>query len=338
MEFHFNINDIFKNEIIQLPSTLIPQGFKGDKRTLWETASKVTSIVDAMGKVSAIARGLVKPVTTAQKHRNSDHKLYLLIDRDGNRGSGAVVGILKTGNKSLYLFDEHGTNHQVKPTCILDFYVHESKQRNGLGKKLFDKMLKEETVDPVKLAVDHPTANLIDFLQKHYGLTGPQKQKNNYVVFDGFFPKQSEASPADRSVKAKISSNGLQPANTEALMQSDHPKLLIGKDKSPVLSLPNPEKEAPKTKDQNVTMQEVSTKKSPREVRVKDCELSGYPNQVETEKKKHRSRYDHGFYQLALKLRCNGSRADRPEVKPDNPNLKQNGLSCDGPQKNWFKE
>ena len=32
--------------------------------------------------------------------------------------------------------------HEVEPLCLLDFYVHESMQRTGCGKKLFEGMLK----------------------------------------------------------------------------------------------------------------------------------------------------------------------------------------------------
>ena len=32
--------------------------------------------------------------------------------------------------------------HEVEPLCVLDFYVHESRQRSGCGKKLFEEMLK----------------------------------------------------------------------------------------------------------------------------------------------------------------------------------------------------
>ena len=31
--------------------------------------------------------------------------------------------------------------HEVEPLCVLDFYVHESRQRTGCGKKLFEAML-----------------------------------------------------------------------------------------------------------------------------------------------------------------------------------------------------
>lgn len=31
--------------------------------------------------------------------------------------------------------------HEVEPLCVLDFYVHESRQRTGCGKNLFEAML-----------------------------------------------------------------------------------------------------------------------------------------------------------------------------------------------------
>lgn len=57
-------------------------------------------------------------------------------------GKGVISGMLKTGKKSLYVFDREGHHYQVQPPCILDFYVHESRQRSGLGKRLFEHMLK----------------------------------------------------------------------------------------------------------------------------------------------------------------------------------------------------
>ncbi len=54
---------------------------------------------------------------------------------------GSVIGFLKVGVKRLYVHDSHGQVHERTPVCVLDFYVHESKQRSGYGKKLFDVML-----------------------------------------------------------------------------------------------------------------------------------------------------------------------------------------------------
>lgn len=61
------------------------------------------------------------------------------------RGKGAVTGMLKTGEKSLYVFDRDGQHYQVAPPCVLDFYIHESRQRSGFGKQLFEHMLRVST-------------------------------------------------------------------------------------------------------------------------------------------------------------------------------------------------
>lgn len=45
-----------------------------------------------------------------------------------------VLGFIKTGKKSLFYRDYVGTVKQIMPLCVLDFYVHESVQRNGIGK------------------------------------------------------------------------------------------------------------------------------------------------------------------------------------------------------------
>lgn len=82
--------------------------------------------------------------------------------------SGCVVGMLKVGTKSLYVFDPHGDTKQVRAPCVLDFYVHESRQRSGLGKQLFESMLADQHYAPVKMAIDRPSAKLIGFLDKHY--------------------------------------------------------------------------------------------------------------------------------------------------------------------------
>lgn len=45
----------------------------------------MSDIINEMGAASAEAQGLNKPVTTAQKLRNSDHKVYLLSERLGKK-------------------------------------------------------------------------------------------------------------------------------------------------------------------------------------------------------------------------------------------------------------
>ncbi|XP_009881179.1 PREDICTED: alpha-tubulin N-acetyltransferase 1, partial [Charadrius vociferus] len=67
--------------------------------------------------------------------------------------------------------DRNGAHNEAEPLCVLDFYIHESVQRHGYGRQLFQHMLQSERVDPWRLAVDRPSEKLLAFLRKHYGLS-----------------------------------------------------------------------------------------------------------------------------------------------------------------------
>ncbi len=86
-----------------------------------------------------------------------------------------------------------GQIKEISPLCVLDFYVHESVQRNGLGKLLFEKMLFVEGVKPEKLAYDRPSEKLLAFLAKHYGLKRYVPQNNNYVVYNAYFDSNADS-------------------------------------------------------------------------------------------------------------------------------------------------
>ena len=58
----------------------------------------------------------------------------------------------------------------MNPLSVLDFYVHESVQRGGHGKEIFERMLQNEGVVPKKLAYDRPSPKYKAFLAKHYNL------------------------------------------------------------------------------------------------------------------------------------------------------------------------
>uniref|UniRef100_A0A1B0CFN9 Alpha-tubulin N-acetyltransferase n=1 Tax=Lutzomyia longipalpis TaxID=7200 RepID=A0A1B0CFN9_LUTLO len=155
---------------------------KGGKN---DATSKISEIINDMGEASARAQGLTRAVTTAQKLRNSDHSLYLMSEKGGK--NGVVTGLLKVGVKSLYVFDADGETHKVNAPCVLDFYIHESRQRAGLGKVLFQYMLDQENYRVQQLAIDRPSDKLVGFLKKHYGLTQTIPQMNNFVVYEDFF-------------------------------------------------------------------------------------------------------------------------------------------------------
>jgi len=52
--------------------------------------------------------------------------------------------MIKVGKRNLFIRNDTGAIKEIKPLCVLDFYVHESVQRGGHGKALFDKMLESE--------------------------------------------------------------------------------------------------------------------------------------------------------------------------------------------------
>ena len=66
--------------------------------------------------------------------------------------SKKVYGFIKMGHKNLFYRDHFGNVKEIQPLCVLDFYVHESVQRHGIGKAIFERMLESEGVDPKKLA------------------------------------------------------------------------------------------------------------------------------------------------------------------------------------------
>ena len=82
-----------------------------------------------------------------------------------------MLGMLKTGRRKLFYRDYSGKCIEMDPVCLLDFYVHESCQRLGIGKKLFDMMLEHEDVMPNKVAYDRPSNLLLNFLKKYFGLS-----------------------------------------------------------------------------------------------------------------------------------------------------------------------
>ena len=113
------------------------------------------------------------------------------------------------GKKNLFLLDANGGQNEVYPLCVLDFYVHESRQRSGCGKALFEYMLQDQKATPKFMAIDRPSPKLLAFLRKYYGLAKAIHQVNNYVIFDGFFSgRPFECSPGPK--RARIYMGKLQ--------------------------------------------------------------------------------------------------------------------------------
>ncbi|XP_034613458.1 alpha-tubulin N-acetyltransferase 1 isoform X1 [Trachemys scripta elegans] len=194
MEFHFDVDALLGERVTAVDQHLQPPGRRGPGYTAAhrvDLQQQLMTIIDEMGKASAKAQNLPVPITSASRMQTNHHVLYILKDNEvKTAGKGAIIGFLKVGYKKLFLLDRHGAHNEVEPLCVLDFYIHESLQRHGYGKELFQCMLQRERVQPHQLAVDRPSEKLLCFLRKHYNLQGTIPQVNNFVIFEGFFADQ----------------------------------------------------------------------------------------------------------------------------------------------------
>jgi alpha-tubulin N-acetyltransferase 1 len=189
MEYSFRISDLFAKEVSVVGNDLIPANCPGLQIIgAQKVREQISEIMDTMGKASAIAQQLSTVITNAEKLRTSDQKVYFMVDFQANQ----VVGLLKVGLKKLFVYDQGGTQHEMNPLCILDFYVHESRQRQGCGKFLFDHMLRQDGVPVEHLAIDRPSDKLLFFLRKYYALSQMIPQVNNFAIFDGFFNQRAD--------------------------------------------------------------------------------------------------------------------------------------------------
>jgi alpha-tubulin N-acetyltransferase 1 len=127
------------------------------------------------------AQNLNVPITSWEKFCGSNHQLVLCTS-----GANGIVGYVKFGQKDLYFYDKKGKVHSKTCDCVLDFYVEDSCQRQGIGIKLFRRMLAVLDVDPCVLAYDRPSPKLIAFMSKYFGLCKPDLQPNRFAIFEGF--------------------------------------------------------------------------------------------------------------------------------------------------------
>ncbi|XP_031996843.1 alpha-tubulin N-acetyltransferase 1 isoform X10 [Hylobates moloch] len=170
---------------------------------------QIMTIIDELGKASAKAQNLSAPITSASRMQSNRHVVYILKDSSARpAGKGAIIGFIKVGYKKLFVLDDREAHNEVEPLCILDFYIHESVQRHGHGRELFQYMLQKERVEPHQLAIDRPSQKLLKFLNKHYNLETTVPQVNNFVIFEGFFAHQH---PPARKLPPKRAEGDIKP-------------------------------------------------------------------------------------------------------------------------------
>ena len=158
----------------------------------WERLQQVRSLVDAMGARSAKAQGLACPITSLHKLAGSSQRLYVSARQRAEQRM-EVLGILKAGPKNLFIRDDAGRFHEICPPCVLDFYVHESCQRQGVGRALFEAYLSDQRTTAAGSGYDRPSPKFLAFLRKHYHLASYVPQANNFVVFREYFEHRGAA-------------------------------------------------------------------------------------------------------------------------------------------------
>eukprot|EP00040_Diaphanoeca_grandis_P003763 m.25819 g.25819 ORF g.25819 m.25819 type:complete len:275 (-) comp15178_c0_seq1:243-1067(-) len=192
MEFNFAIPPLLRAD--QNPITVIDHAALAEptsKVALGKNWQDVRTIVDEMGAASAKAQKLPQIITTATRLLHSDHRLYCLRKVEGSKM--IALGFIKVGTKKLFLYDSAGKIHEIETTCVLDFYVHESCQRTGYGKNLFDYMLEAESKQAWQLPIDRPSEKFLNFLKKHFNLRSYTPQSNKYVVFREYFTNKGNS-------------------------------------------------------------------------------------------------------------------------------------------------
>ena len=181
MKFGFNLQETFDGDSDgfirfskEMRTAVRPTGKREHDR-------KACILIDEIGKESCKAQGLNHAITSFDRFLSSDHRLYIKVEND------ALIGYIKVGEKDLFYYTRNGEIIKLAPLCVLDFYVCESRQRSGLGKKIFDRMLEYEKCEASKLAYDRPSTKFVSFLRKHYNLSNYIPQSNNFIIFDKFF-------------------------------------------------------------------------------------------------------------------------------------------------------
>lgn len=202
----------------RLPTSIgAPPGHTGpyigclDDKFLRGMTNNLMTVLDTLGKKSAVAQGLKKPVTYGSACSLLGQRIYLMVE------DKCALGFIKVGTKRLFVAppplhaargnhtDVRDALKEISPACVLDFYVHESCQRTGLGKCLFDTMLAQEGLGASQLAYDRPSAKFLPFLRKHFGLSRYTPQNNNFVIFDEFYGRSSnvDSSRSSRRVRSE---------------------------------------------------------------------------------------------------------------------------------------
>eukprot|EP00397_Hematodinium_sp_SG-2012_P044247 GEMP01049379.1.p1 GENE.GEMP01049379.1~~GEMP01049379.1.p1 ORF type:complete len:301 (+),score=42.99 GEMP01049379.1:67-969(+) len=183
MEFTFDVQRLFgdppRGVVCLEGRKLGSQGASSSSRDC-----QFREVIDTMGAQSAKAQKLQHTISSFRRLLNSDQRLYMKVDRS------RAVGYIKVGPKRLFIATRQSIA-EIEPLCVLDFYVHESVQRQGEGQILFQYMLDNEQKSAHQLGYDKPSAKFMKFLSSRYSLCDYIPQNNNFVVFSKYFAEDN---------------------------------------------------------------------------------------------------------------------------------------------------
>ncbi|KAI3379706.1 hypothetical protein SNEBB_004360 [Seison nebaliae] len=220
MEFEFRLNSILPNIITCFRS----EDFHNTRRN--PLTNSIAQILDKVGSASSNAQNLPTIITSYAKFCNGENqRIYIL--RDDIR----IIGMLKIGQKKLFVYNKMHQYVECNPLCILDFFVFQRIQRMGYGKKLIDFMLKNENVKHISyLGIDRPSMQSIQFFAKHYSLVSSIPQTNHFMIYYGFFSQNfsQKYKPNEFTSLSQLASLGYNCKSSEDIKIPSISKLVNG--------------------------------------------------------------------------------------------------------------
>ncbi|KAI6233774.1 Alpha-tubulin N-acetyltransferase [Aphelenchoides fujianensis] len=212
MEVQVDLRPVFGSPLVQLDGQRLEQ----------LRNAELSRGLEALFRLSAESAGAKQPRTSGAKlAAQLDQRLYVLWEEDEATGTSLLLGFVRVGRRSLFLLDRAHQPHEGELLCVFDAYVHRARQREGAGRRLFDFVLRAENTRPHALALDCPTAALLGFLARAYGLERPVWQNTNFVVFQRLF---DSLQPAERKTPEGWQRETPRPiASADARLPADPP-------------------------------------------------------------------------------------------------------------------
>jgi GNAT superfamily N-acetyltransferase len=122
--------------------------------------------IDAWGEFSAKCQGLRRPITSVELLRGpfADHAAFVVLEGSSAR----VVGIVKTGQKHLYLRDRKGGFVNGRILCLLDVCIHPRLRGRGVGFAAIQAVLATLGSSLERCAIDRPSAPMQRLLRSWF--------------------------------------------------------------------------------------------------------------------------------------------------------------------------